>query len=91
MDTKKERIKELRSIGVLNQNQLSEMVKNYEPLSNKLNDAELMAYFVSRAKIEVLSKVYANSNSQEELSTLVKSEIKNDLELINQIKHKMES
>lgn len=83
-------VKELRQMGVLSYAEFEKEVEKYEPYSNKISDSDIIAYLISRAKVEILSQVFTRLEDPMELKKFVKANIKQNLENIDIVKSKMD-
>lgn len=89
--SKKVCVKELRQMGVLSYADFEQLVEKYEPYSDKVSDSDLIAYLISRAKVEILSQVFVKLENPLELKEFIKSNIKTNLENIDIVKSKMDT
>lgn len=83
-------IQELRDIGVLSCDDFEKEVDRYEPYADKLENADIIAYFISRAKVEVLSLTFMQMENPKLLKEHILSNIKENLGNINTIKGKLD-
>jgi hypothetical protein len=83
-------IKELREVGVLSYEDFEKQVEKYEPYTDKLADSDLMAYFISRGKIEALSQAFMLLENPVALKAHLLSSIEGNISNIHAIKAKLD-
>jgi hypothetical protein len=89
MTTRKLFVRELRDAGVLPYEEFNKEVERYEPYTDKLSNEELMAYFISRAKIEVLSQAFMHMENPVVLKEHLLNGIRENVGNIHTIKGKL--